>query len=59
MDATRANLVEEHAATLEALIRALDARAHETESHSARVRAYALCLADWLEADEVNQTDPT
>jgi len=53
LNLTLTNLAVEHDATLEALIRALDARAHETDTHSARVREYALCLAARLEL-----TDP-
>ena len=34
--------------TLEALVRALDAREHETGCHSARVQSYAVCLAERL-----------
>jgi response regulator RpfG family c-di-GMP phosphodiesterase len=48
LDLARLDLDAGHHATLEALIRALDARAHETESHSCRVRAYALRLGEKL-----------
>jgi response regulator RpfG family c-di-GMP phosphodiesterase len=48
LDLARLDLDAGHHATLEALIRALDARAHETETHSCRVRAYALRLGERL-----------
>lgn len=42
----RAGLVEANAATIGALIAALDAREHETQVHSIRVTEYALRLAE-------------
>jgi putative nucleotidyltransferase with HDIG domain len=48
---TRAGLEEAHAATIGALVSALDAREHETQVHSIRVTEYALRLAAELELD--------
>lgn len=43
--------------TLEALVRALDAREHETQCHSLRVQAYTLRLAEELDFTEDQLTD--
>lgn len=43
--------------TLEALVRALDAREHETQCHSLRVQAYTLRLAEELDFNENQLTD--
>src|SRR5690606_15081589 len=43
--------------TLEALVRALDAREHETQCHSLRVQAYTLRLAQELDFEEDQLTD--
>lgn len=43
--------------TLEALVRALDAREHETQCHSLRVQAYTLRLAEELDFGEDQLTD--
>ncbi len=45
LDSALAELESNYGATLEALVAALDAREHETSSHSFRVRAYAAHLA--------------
>jgi response regulator RpfG family c-di-GMP phosphodiesterase len=57
LDSARSDLDLDHHATLEALIRALDARAHETETHSCRVRAYSLCLGERLGLREEQMED--
>jgi response regulator RpfG family c-di-GMP phosphodiesterase len=57
LNSTLKDLAVEHDATVEALIRALDARAHETESHSERVRAYALCLGEKLGLSDTEMDD--
>jgi len=43
--------------TLEALVVALDAREHETQAHSLRVRDYSLALGKALELNEDRMTD--
>jgi response regulator RpfG family c-di-GMP phosphodiesterase len=46
-----------HKVTLEALVAALDAREHETQSHSFRVREYALTLGRALNLSEDRMVD--
>ena len=50
---------ESYNITLEALVTALDAREHETQAHSQRVREYTLTLAHdlGLKHDDLIQTD--
>lgn len=46
------NIEESYKITLEALVAALDAREHETQAHSLRVREYSLSLAETLELND-------
>ncbi len=51
------DLKDQHKSTLEVLIKALDARGHETQCHSQRVQAYTLRLAQEFDFDTLQLMD--
>jgi putative two-component system response regulator len=51
------DLKDQHKTTLEVLIKALDARGHETQCHSQRVQAYTLRLAQQFDFDTLQLMD--
>jgi putative nucleotidyltransferase with HDIG domain len=51
------DLKDQHKTTLEVLIKALDARGHETQCHSQRVQAYTLRLARQFDFDSLQLMD--
>jgi putative nucleotidyltransferase with HDIG domain len=51
------DLNDQHKVTLEVLVKALDARGHETQCHSQRVQAYTLRLAEQFKFTQAQMVD--